>query len=196
MPKKPVKWGFKVCCCFCACCGYLCTFQVYQPTDPITGRKTPEKRLVMRVVSELVAPFAGLNHVVYCDNFYSSAPFVDKPAEDKILFAGTIKRSAMGFPDSPRKVHPPRGSYVSETVGSNTYCVFEDRKGVCFVTNVFPEHMDSQMATYGFDRKSERFWLKMFFQFLTMLLICIFALQTTVGRTELGLRIYLPFVWT
>ena len=29
MPKKPIKEGFKVWCCCCACCGYLCTFQVY-----------------------------------------------------------------------------------------------------------------------------------------------------------------------
>ena len=202
MPKKPVKWGFKVWCCSCACCSYLCMFQVYQgkPTDPITGKKTPEKGLVMRVVSELVAPFAGLNHVVYCDNFYSSAPLVDELAEDKVFFAGTIKKSAKGFPDSLKKVHPPRGSYVSETVGSNTYFVFQDRKEVCFVTNVLPEHMDSQVArlqpegvlhkqsvppllpaynkfmggvdrtahirkTYGFDRKSKRFWLRIFFQF-------------------------------
>ena len=25
MPKKPVKIGFKVWCCCCSCCGYLCT---------------------------------------------------------------------------------------------------------------------------------------------------------------------------
>jgi len=68
MPKKPVKWLFKVWCCSFDCCGYLCTFQVYQgkPTDPITGKKTTEKGLIMRVVSELVALFAGLSHVVYC----------------------------------------------------------------------------------------------------------------------------------
>ena len=35
-----------------------------KPTHPITGKKTPEKGLVMRVVSELVAPFAGVNRGV------------------------------------------------------------------------------------------------------------------------------------
>ena len=30
MPKKPVKIGFKVWYCCCSCCGYLCTFQVYE----------------------------------------------------------------------------------------------------------------------------------------------------------------------
>ena len=113
--------------------------------DPITGKKTPEKGLVMRVVIEAWAPFAGLNHVVYCDNFYSSAPLVDMLTGDKVFFSGTIKKCAKGFPDSLKKVQPRR-SYASETVGSNTYFVFQDRKEVCFVTNVFPEHMDSQIA--------------------------------------------------
>ena len=30
MPNKPIKLGFKVWSCCCSCCGYLCSFQVYQ----------------------------------------------------------------------------------------------------------------------------------------------------------------------
>ena len=198
----PVKMGFKIWCCSCACCGYLCTFQLYngKPTDPTTGKKTPERGLAKRVVSDLVAPFVGSNHVVYCDNFYSSGPLVDMLAKDKIFFAGTIKKCAAGFPDSLKVAKPPKGCYVSERVGDKVYFVFQDRSQVCFVTNVFPEHMDSQVArvqpegvlrkqsvpsllpaynkfmggvdrtghirkTYGFDRKSKRFWLRLFFQF-------------------------------
>ena len=48
----------------------------------------------MRAVSELVAPFVGLNYVIHCD---SSAPLVDKLAEDKVFFAGTIKMCAKCF---------------------------------------------------------------------------------------------------
>ena len=67
MPRKPVKQGFKVWCCSCSCCGYLCTFQIYRgaPTNPVTGEKTQEKGLAKRVVGDLVAPFTGVNHVVY-----------------------------------------------------------------------------------------------------------------------------------
>ena len=73
MPRKPVKPGFKVWYSSCPCCGYLCTFQIYYeaPTNPVTGEKTPEKGLAKRVVDDLVAPFTGVNHVVYCDNFLS-----------------------------------------------------------------------------------------------------------------------------
>ena len=36
-----------------------------------------DKALTMRVVKHLVRPFVGLNHVIYCDNFYSNGPLVD-----------------------------------------------------------------------------------------------------------------------
>lgn len=202
MPKKPIKKGFKIWCCSCSCCAYLCTFQVYhgRPVDELTGRKVPEKGLAKRVVSDLVAPFVGLNHVVYCDNFYSSGPLVDMLANDKIFVAGTIKKCARGFPDSLKRAKPPLGGYVSERVDDKCYFVFQDRREVCFVTNVFPEHMDTGVAriqpggvlrvqsvppllpaynkymggvdrtdqirkSYGFDRKSKRYWLRLFFQF-------------------------------
>ena len=200
MPKKPIKKGFKIWCCSCSCCGYLCTFQVYhgRPTDLSTGRKTAEKGLAKRVVKDLVGPFVGLNHVVYCDNFYSSGPLVDMLAKDDIFLAGTIKKCAKGFPECLKSVKPPKGSYLAHSVDDKRYFVFQDRREVCFVTNVFPEHMDSRVArlqpdgvlrnqsvppllpaynmfmggvdrtdqirkTYGFDRKSKRFWLRLFF---------------------------------
>ena len=153
----------------------------------------------MRVVKDLVRPFVGLNHVIYCDNFYSSGPLVDLLAKDSIYLAGTTKKCARGFPVSLKGVKPPKGSYVSDRVDDKRYFVFQDRREVCFVTNVFPKHMDSQVArlqpegvlrnqsvppllpaynmfmggvdrtdqlrkTYGFDRKSRRFWLRLFFQ--------------------------------
>ena len=147
MPKKPIKLGFKIWCCSCSCCGYLCTFQFYDgmPVDVVTGEKVPEKGLVKRVVSDLVAPFIGMNHVLYCDNFFTSGPLVDMLAKDKIFLVGTIRRTAAGFPDSLKAVTPPKGSYVSESVDGKQYFVFHDRKVVCFVTNVFPETMDSKV---------------------------------------------------
>ena len=71
MPKKPVKLGFKVWSCSCSCCGYLCSFQVYNGrlTDA-SGKKVSERGLKKRVVKELVEPFHGENRVVYMDNFW------------------------------------------------------------------------------------------------------------------------------
>ena len=55
----------------------------------MTGKRTPEKGLAKQVVTDLVAPLAGLNHVVYCNNFGSLAETL---AEDLIfIVAGTMK---------------------------------------------------------------------------------------------------------
>ena len=110
MPNKPIKKGFKIWCCSCSCCGYLCTFQVYHGShvDAFSGKKVPEKGLAKRVVLDLTAPFVGVNHVVYCDNFYSSGPLADALAKDKIFITGTIKKNASGFPDSLKSHKPPQ----------------------------------------------------------------------------------------
>ena len=77
MPNKPIKLGFKIWSCSCSCCGYLCTFQVYsgRRTDPSTGSKVSERGLIQSVVTDLVEPFYGVNHVVYMDNYYTSWAF-------------------------------------------------------------------------------------------------------------------------
>ena len=143
MPKKPIKLGYKVWCCSCSCCGYLCTFQLYEgkPVDSHTGEKVTEKGLVIRVVSELVAPYSGMNHVLYCDNFFTSGPLIDKLYKENVYVVGTIRKTAAGFPDELKSVIPPKGSYISESVDGKQYFVFNDRKVVCLVSNVHPASM-------------------------------------------------------
>ena len=87
----------------------------------------PEKGLVKRVVSDIVAPFVGTNLVVYCDNYFTSGTLVDMLAKDKIYLIGS---RVAGFPDSLKTVTPPKGIYVSESVDGKN-------KIVSFVT-VFP----------------------------------------------------------
>ena len=105
-----------------------------------------EKGLVIKVVQDLISPFAHLNHVVYADNFYSSGPLVKWLAGREIYYAGTIKRNACGFPECLKDVEPQKGSYVvkkveekegDKVVGETCYYVFNDRKVVSLVTNVF-----------------------------------------------------------
>ena len=109
-------------------------FQVYdsRTTDPVSRNKIPEKGLTMRVVSDLTSPFEGLNHMVYCDNFYSSGPLIEMLANKKNFVVGTIKMTVAGFPPL-KDVKPEKGSYVSTSVGSINYFVFHDRKVVCLL---------------------------------------------------------------
>ena len=153
MPDKPIKEGFKIWCCCCSCCGYLLTFQVYEgkPIDPASGKSVSEKGMVNRVVNDLVGIFEGHNHVVYMDNFYTSGPLADQLAQKKIFIAGTIKQRSSGFPSDLCSVKLPKGSYVSKRVGEVSYYVFEDRKRVSFITNVFPESMESRVVRMQLD---------------------------------------------
>ena len=111
MPKKPIKWGFKLWCCSYSCCGYLCNFQLYegQKMDLVTGKKVSEKGLVKRAVKDLVEPFDESNHVLYCDNYYSSGPLVEQLTRKKIYLAETIRKNAKGFPKSLKSVKLPKG---------------------------------------------------------------------------------------
>lgn len=203
MPKKPIKLGYKIWCLCCSCCGYLCSFQLYEgkPTDPCTGKQVSETGMVKRVVTDLVSLYEGQNHVVYCDNFFTSGPLVDALAEVKVYLAGTIQQRASGFPELLKGIKPAKGCYVAHTVDNNVYYVFNDRKMVSFVSNVFPEAMPGKVLrvpaegrllkfqsvppllpaynkfmgavdrlsqvrkTYGYDRKSRRYWLRLFYQF-------------------------------
>ena len=93
MPKKPIRVGFKVWSLSCSCCGYLCAFQVCsgKPTDS-SGRKVTEKGLKKRLVTDLVKPFKGANHVVHIDNYYTSGPLIDtlKGVREKIAIRPMI----------------------------------------------------------------------------------------------------------
>ena len=144
MPKKPIRVGFKIWCLCCSCCGYLCTFQMYEgrPTDPVTKKKVSEKGMVLRVVTELLAPYEGLNHVVYCDNFFSSGGLVKALADKEIYLAGTIQQRANGFPQALKETPLSSGEYAVQSDGDISYYAFKDRKVVSFVSNAFPDSMD------------------------------------------------------
>ena len=70
-------------------------------------------------------------------------------AKKQIFFVGSILKKASGFPELLKACKPPKCSYISKAVGDINYFVFHDCKVVCFVTNVFPEQMDSKVARPG-----------------------------------------------
>ena len=79
--------------------------------------------MVTHVVTDLVGPFSSFIHVVYV--------------------TGTIKQRAVGFPEGLKSVKLSKGNYAYERVGDICYYGFEDRSRVCFVSNVFPEAMET-----------------------------------------------------
>ena len=59
-----------------------------KPTNPVTGKQEAEKGMAMRVVTDLLRPFVDTNHVVYCDNYFSSGPLVEALAMLALLNRG------------------------------------------------------------------------------------------------------------
>ena len=112
----------------------------------MTGWKAPKRGLAKRVVGNLVASFVGVNHELYCDKFYSSGPLVDCLARDRICFINTIKKNVKGFPAVLKNAKPSMGSYLSGTLDGKSYFVFRDCREDCFMTNNFPEHMDTSCS--------------------------------------------------
>ena len=107
--------------------------------------------MVSRVVKDLVGPFEGFNHVVYMDNFFTSGPLVEDLAKNKIYVAGTARRTSKGFPKNQRGLKLSKGSYACEKVGEVCYTVFEDRRTVSFISNVFPESMETSVVPMQLD---------------------------------------------
>ena len=102
--------------------------------------------MVARVVKDLVGPFSGLNHVVYMDNYFTSGPLVEELAQLFAYSASDIKFCPVGFPEGLKSVKLSKGNYACERVGDMRYYVFEDRSRVSFVSNVFPEAMETQVV--------------------------------------------------
>ena len=86
-----------------------------------------------------------MNHVLYCDNFFTSGPLVEMLSKNRIFVVGTIRKRALGFLAVLKAATLTASTYVSTSVSGIQYFVFNDRKEVCFVTNVFPERMDSKV---------------------------------------------------
>ena len=145
MPKKPVKRGFKVWCCSCSCCGYLCSFNIY------AGKCTAQKEvgLAANVVKKLVEPFHDNNHVLYCDNYFTSVGLVLDLAANGIYYVGTIKSNSIGLPAQlkGKLKQLARGNYicVSDEQRHINFYAYHDRKMVRFITNVFPPAMRSSV---------------------------------------------------
>ena len=120
-----------------------------KPIDPATGKSTSEKGMVTQVVKDLVGPFSGFNHVVYMDNYFTGGPLVEELAQTKFM---SLEQRAVGFPEGLKSVKLSKGNYACERVGDICYYVFEDRSSTCFVSNVFPEAMETQVVRVQLDR--------------------------------------------
>ena len=91
---KPVKWGFKQ---FAACdseSAILFDFELY------TGQvEASAQGLTHDVVSRLCGSLHNNNHILFTDNYYTSAALATSLLEKNIYVVGTVRTNRQGFPD-------------------------------------------------------------------------------------------------
>lgn len=99
MPQKPQKWGIKLWVLADSSNGYVVAFEVY------TGAtENVQHGLAYSVVMKLMAPYVGLWHRLYVDNFYTSPLLFNDLFNDKILACGIVRQNRRGLPVSTERL--------------------------------------------------------------------------------------------
>lgn len=98
MPKKPIKWGYKVWCLADAVTGYIIAFFIYTGQEASKFATTLGERVVMKLATK-IRP----GSIVAFDNFFTSFSLLKSLAEKNIFACGTVKSNSKGLPDFMKK---------------------------------------------------------------------------------------------
>ncbi|XP_058810638.1 piggyBac transposable element-derived protein 4-like [Phymastichus coffea] len=175
MPAKPTKRGYKV---WTRAdeSGFVCQFQIY------TGKTdSPEKQLGARVVRDLTRDLVGHNHQVYFDNFFTGVELLISLKQDNILACGTVRSNRANLPKSnksDKKMVIGEYEYKTSTSGL-TWIKWMDKKPVYFLSNFhdptetithmgYVDYADRAISTYQIDRKSKKWWFRIFWHFIDL----------------------------
>ncbi|XP_058806429.1 piggyBac transposable element-derived protein 4-like [Phymastichus coffea] len=184
MSAKPIKRGYK---CWTRAdeSGYVCQFQIY------TGKAdNTEKQLGTRVVKDLTRELVDGNHHVYFDNFFTGVEHLSSLKEDKINACGTVRQNRSGLPtninDKKSKKKMDIGEYEFMTAKTGpTWIKWMDKKPVYFLFNFhdasevttinhynkdmgYLDYADRLISVYKIDRKSKKWWFRIFWHFLDL----------------------------
>ena len=117
MKSKPVKRGIKVWCLADSANGYIANFDVYTGKGEEIG-ENDESSLGARVVISLSSHLQGINHHLYCGNFFSSPYLFQKLLSMGIYANGTLRLNMKGSPPdlkipSKGEKKPPKLGLIS-----------------------------------------------------------------------------------
>ena len=198
MPKKPVRFGVKIWVLADSKQPYVMDFQIYTGKD----ERTPEEGLANRVIEDLLSPLYDRGHILYTDNFYSN-PLKFLDLENKgTLAVGTVRNNRIGMPDAMRhpNVNLQRGQSEFLKTGNLTAVHWKDKRDVYAlstahgneVSEVMPfkphlivdynMHMngvdrnDQLLSYYSMNRKTLKWWKKVFWRLIEMALINAFLI--------------------
>lgn len=97
MKDKPNRFGLKVWCFASAKSSYVMNLEVYMGKGTGLG---PDGQLGSAVVRRMSAPFQNLNHILICDNFFTSVRLFHELLCNGIFASGTVMRNRAGLPSA------------------------------------------------------------------------------------------------
>ena len=138
MPKKPVKWGFKVWVCAEAGSGYALQLEVYE------GKARSQERIDRRskhglgfdVVEHLTRQYQGYYHVVCIDRFFSSVTLAEHLLQQKTYVMSTVMMNRKGLPAAAKKLRLKKYQPLHQY-----------RKGDLLLTVFFDKRQISHLST-------------------------------------------------
>jgi hypothetical protein len=87
---KPVKWGVKIFCVCCSVTGYLVNAEFFLGKMEDNAEKIDDSK-TYTMIMRLLQPFRGRNHIVHCDNWFTSVKLFQALKSWGIFGCGTIR---------------------------------------------------------------------------------------------------------
>lgn len=126
---KPYKWGYKVWC--LASGGYLIQFIIYQGKRASQDNERPHE-----VVTRLVKPYYGLNHIVVMDGLFSSPTLFNELLSHSTYAIGTVRPNRKEFATTlvTEVAKLSRGEWRFRQKAKMVAYLFVDRSPVYFLS--------------------------------------------------------------
>ena len=133
MPGKPTKYGIKAWVRADPHTGYLNDFQIY------TGKNGEKQEFGLggRVVKDLTRDITGVNHIVNCDNYFTSPELFESLLADGLYARGTVRENRKGYPKGMLNSDlKQQGQSVSAQKGEMVATRWRDKRIICFLSTI------------------------------------------------------------
>lgn len=196
MPKKPKKFGIKIWACCDADTSYCLKYQIYTGASD----NGAEHGLATRVVFDLMNPYLDKGYHLYIDNFYTSLKLIQELEKRKTYTCGTVRVNRGEFPKAFKVANLDVGSstylkmnnifavhwkdkrdvYVLSSIHGNQEEIIQRKKGEinkptmiqCYNMKMGGvDRCDQRLAYYSLNRKSKKWWKKVFFRLFEMAIV-------------------------
>ena len=185
LPKKPIKWGFKVWVCAESDTGYALQVEVYEGKvrNPVRAATRKEHGLGYDVVNSLTQEYQLKNHVISYDRFFSSVDLAEFLLQRRTYVNSTVMLNRKGLPYAVKKLKLKKDQPCRQFLkGSNMLTtVFFDKRQVSHLSTAcqpglavnsvkpivnedYNRHMggvdlcDQHKSYYAVGRKARKWW--------------------------------------